>query len=78
MNRQGGERKVLETTGGYYVIHMGDNEKDVGQEDAISDAIEEVKEEGLSGLYEEIEQNYTITTTDAWKSINRGSFTKGK
>ncbi len=70
-----GEVTMLETPGGYYIIRLVDDSEFVGYEDAVSDAIESAKAKDISEIYEKMEKDYKVNTTEAYDSLQMGSYT---
>lgn len=68
------EVTFLETSGGYYVIRLVDDSKIVGYEDAVAEAIESAKAKDISEIYENIEKEYEVSTSEAYDSLKMGSY----
>ena len=73
-----GEIKLLDTTYGIYVIELLDASEFFGYEDAVDQAVEEEKSRKVKNIYNDIEKNYTIKTTDGWDEINMGTILQEK
>lgn len=67
-----GETKLLPVSGGWYVIRLVDNTQIVGYDDAKESASDSVLNSKVAEYYQSVEEEYTVTRTDAFTSITMG------
>lgn len=73
-----GEYRLLEFDYGTYVVVLDDNTEYFGYDDAVTEAVAAAENEIKGNLFNEIEKNYTITTTEVWDGIEMGTILKAK
>lgn len=73
-----GEYRLLEFDYGTYVVLLDDNTEYFGYDDAVTEAVSAAENEIKGNLFNKIQENYTITTTDVWDGIEMGTILKAK
>lgn len=65
--------EIIETVKGYYIIRLKDNKSKDKYESAVSDAVEQAKEEAFQSSYEKLKKEHQITINNkVWNKVQIG------